>query len=182
MIPYPFTRIAPSFAVIKDGLSVKAPVGLGSLEIQVDGQYVSHVEFPFFGGHNQPPPQEYVLTTQHLGSLAKVDPTKRKVTLTAVGTDQRQAELEDYSELCRTSRMVINISEEGPAAPIPTSSANHKFRFGLNKLGRRHVRGQRACSPYANGFADNGGGQRYQCRIGEAAKSEIPGSLQFAQG
>lgn len=137
-IPYAYTRIAPSFAVVKDGLSVKAPVGLGSLELQVDDRYVSHIGFPFYGQNNGPPPQDYLLTTSHIAELIGADPTKKKVTLTAVGTDQRQAELQDYSELSRTSRMIINVSEEGPAAPIPTASASSLFKKSLSKFGGKH--------------------------------------------
>lgn len=137
-IPYQYTRIAPTFAVIKDGVSVKAPVGLGSIEIQVDDRYVSHLEFPFFGQNSNPPPQEYTLTTAHIAELIGADPTKRKVTITAIGTDQRQAELLDYSELCRTSRMTITVSEEGPSAPIPTSSPGGIFKKSLSKFTNKH--------------------------------------------
>lgn len=137
-IPYQFTRIAPSFAVIKDGINVKAPVGLGSIEFQVDDRYVSHIEFPFFGRNSNVPPQDYTLTTAHIAELVHCDPTKTKVTLTAVGTDQRQAELQDYSELSRTSRMVITISEEGPSVPIPTSGPSSIFKRGLSKFAEKH--------------------------------------------
>lgn len=138
-IPYQYTAMAPSFAVIKDGISVKGGVGLGSIEIQVDGQYVTHLEFPFYGAKASPPPQDYILTTPHIAELIHGDPKKRKVTITAVGTDQRQAELQDYSELSRTSKIVVDISQDGPAAPIPTSSAfKSKLKLELGKFGKRH--------------------------------------------
>lgn len=177
-IPYAYTRIAPSFAAVKDGLSVKAPVGLGSVELQVDDRYVSHIEFPFFGRNSAPPPQEYLLSTSHIAELISADPTKRKVTLTAVGTDQRQAALQDYSELCRTSRMVVDISEEGPAAPIPTASASSLFKKSLSKFGSKHSHAGTS-NGYAVASSAGSSGRKLEVMKGIAVGSEKPQNPSF---
>lgn len=176
-IPYHFTKIAPSFSVVKDGVHIKAPVGLGSVEIQVDDRYVSHIEFPFFGRNHSPPPQEYILNTSHIAELISGDPTKKKVTLTAIGTDQRQAELQEYSELSSTSRMVITISEEGPASPIPTTSASSIFKRGLGKLGHKHAAASTSAGNGLNGHAT--GSKTMEVVKGIAVGSEKPQNPSF---
>lgn len=174
-IPYHFTKMAPAFSITKDGVHIKAPVGLGSIELQVDGRYVSHVEFPFFGNNTNPPPQDYTLTTSHIAELIVADPTEKKVTVTAVGTDQRQAELQDYSDVSRNSRMTITISEEGPSAPIPTSSASHLFKKSLSRFGHKSL--PTPTSHSSNGHAS--GAQTMEVVKGIALGSEKPQNPSF---
>lgn len=125
-IPYHYTAVAPAFSVTKDGIAVFAPVGLGSLEVQVDGRYVHHIEFPFAGPNPQAPPQNLRFTSSDIKELAKISDglEKHKITLTAVGTDQRQAEIEDYGALSRGSRLVIQVTPEGPQKPVPTGTSS----------------------------------------------------------
>ena len=141
-IPYSYTAVAPSFSVTRNGIAVQAPVGLGSLEIQVDGKYVHHLEYPFMGAQASPPPQCLQLTTEEIAGLASADPANSKISITAVGTDQRQAEIEDYGQLCRGSRLVIQTSGEGPAPPIPTSTNVPKWKQTLEKLSAKNRKGQ----------------------------------------
>ena len=137
-IPYPYTAMAPTFSVTKEGIAVHAPVGLGSLEIQVDGKYVYHLEYPFVGPEPAPPPQNLHFTTKQIAELSSVDPTISRVSITAVGTDQRQAEIEDYGQLCRGSRLIIQKSGNGPAAPIPTSTPGSKFKKTLDRISNKN--------------------------------------------
>ena len=147
-IPYQYTQMAPTFLTMKDGVSIRAPVGLGSVEFEVEGRYVAHLEFPFFGSSPNAPPQSYHLTTEQIGQLIKSDPSKCKVTIHAIGTDQRSAQVQDYSQLQKGSRLVITTSPEGPAQPIPTSSstAGSKFKRGLDKFAQKHL-GQSLSAP-----------------------------------
>lgn len=136
-IPYQYTAIAPSFSVIKDGIAVHAPSGLGSVEIQVNDRYKTHIEYPYCGlSCHQPPPQTIHLTHEHIARLCGADPTSCKVTIEAIGTDQRQAEIADYGELCRSSRLIVNVTSQNPAAPAPTSTTtSNKLMRALHKLG-----------------------------------------------
>lgn len=136
-IPYHYAAMAPTFAITKEGVSVHAPVGLASIEIQVNGTYVNHLEYPFASHDAPPPPQDVQLTTRQIADLASADPKNTKISVTAVGTDQRQAEIEDYGQLCKESRMIVKTSPEGPAPPIPTASAGGKFKRAFNKLANK---------------------------------------------
>lgn len=138
-IPYQYTQMAPTFMTMKDGVSVHAPVGLGSIEFEVDDRYVAHLEFPFYGRAPAAPPQTYQLTTEHISQLTKRDPSQHKVTIHAIGTDQRSAQIQDYRQLLKGSRLVIQTSPEGPAAPVPTASSSSKFRRGLDKFAQKHL-------------------------------------------
>lgn len=162
-IPYQYSAVAPTFAITNDGISVSAPNGLGSIEFQVDGQYVKHLEYPFVpsqggekdGSASRPPPQQIQLSTSEIGELASVDPLSRKVTITAVGTDQRQAEIEDYGNLLKTSRLVIKTSPEGPAQPVPTSSPADKLKQKLSKFTGGSSRSSGHMSPTALAHTHN---------------------------
>lgn len=137
-IPYSHTALAPSFTLTKTGIAIYAPVGLGSLEIQVDEKYIRHLEFPFAGLQSAPPPQHLHLTDREVAELASADPLNTKVCVAAVGTDQRQAEINDYGQLGRNSRLVIQISSDGPAAPAPTFSPGLKLKHRLNMFSHKH--------------------------------------------
>lgn len=138
-IPYTYDAIAPSFSVIDDGVVVTGAVGLGSIEVQVDGSYRKHVEFPFCGRQSQPPPQTLRLTTAEITKLIDRDPGSCKVTIEAIGTDQRQAEIQDFGALCRGSRLIVHITSNDPAAPIPTASVttSSKLKQSLGRLTHR---------------------------------------------
>lgn len=138
LIPYQYTRVAPFISVVKDGVSISAPVGLGSIELSVNDRFVKHIEFPFFDSNSALPPQTYHLTTEEIKRLCQTDIASCKLTVTACGTDQRKAEIQDYSRLLKGSRLVITTTAEGPAAPVPTSSRSSSTSK-LKRFAQKHL-------------------------------------------
>lgn len=92
----------PSWTSTPDGALLKCQSGVGAVEIEVNGEYKTHIEWlnlPSGGKEPLSPPRETLIDAAYLSQLIGFDVTHQSspnVRLNAVGCNMRQAELEGF--------------------------------------------------------------------------------------
>ena len=94
----------PSWTSTPNGALLKCESGIGCLEVEVNGEYKTHVEWLNLAKPGQPthaPPKETLIDAAYLSSLIGFDvnhPNSPRVRLNALACNMRQAELDDFRE------------------------------------------------------------------------------------
>ncbi|EST07704.1 hypothetical protein PSEUBRA_002801 [Kalmanozyma brasiliensis GHG001] len=94
----------PSWTGTPRGALVKCASGIGAIEIEVNGQYKTHIEWLYLPSASSPaqlPPKETLIDAAYLSNLVGFDVmqhTSSHVKLTALGCNMRQAELDGFRE------------------------------------------------------------------------------------
>ncbi|PWN47633.1 hypothetical protein IE53DRAFT_320891 [Violaceomyces palustris] len=88
----------PLWVPTPSGCVVKCASGVACIEIEVDGEHRTHIEFTGLD-HGHRPRQEVMIDPNYLSGMINLNvmsPGSPKVKLNAVGCNMRQASLEDY--------------------------------------------------------------------------------------
>lgn len=88
---------SPSWSAGANGPTARCSSGIGAIEVEVDGRYMTSIEFT--GLENGTPPSSSLqISPSYLASTLGFDPLlgDRKVMLRALACNMRQSELKDY--------------------------------------------------------------------------------------
>ncbi|ETS62973.1 hypothetical protein PaG_02743 [Moesziomyces aphidis] len=94
----------PAWTSTPQGALLKCESGIGTLEIEVDGAYKTHIEWlnlPIDGRPPQVPPRQTVIDAAYLSQKVGFDvshPTSPRIKLNALACNMRQAELPDFRQ------------------------------------------------------------------------------------
>ena len=92
----------PSWTSTPRGALLKCDSGIGAVEVEVNGEYKTHIEWLNLASASQPaqaPPKETLFDAAYLSGLVGFDvmhPSSPRVKLNAVACNMRQTELDDF--------------------------------------------------------------------------------------
>lgn len=93
-----WNEATPNWNAGIDGPTLKCSSGIACVEIEVNDQYRTHIEFTGLE-NGRSPPSTLQISPSYLGSLVGFDPlspASKKVMLRAVACNMRQSEMKDY--------------------------------------------------------------------------------------